>query len=357
MFAYVGTLARDPGAGTGISVLEVDPESGAMTWIQEVTDLQSPTYLAIHPRLNMLYAGERDWPPMGLQSAGTGALTTFAIDPSDGHLTFVARQKSGGPAHVNVHPSGRYVFTAMTRLRQIAVFPLAADGRVSEPCVVLEHTGSGPKSPNQDYAFPHSCWFDAAATRVLVCDLGIDRLVLYDFNLETGQLQPSPRPFAQVSSGAGPRHLAMHTNNQWVYLLNELDSTISVFGYDVESSKMWIKQTVSILPADFEGQSAAAQILVHPSGNFVYASNRGHDSVAIFVIDPLTGKLRHMTHEPSGGERPRNFTIDPSGTLMLVTNERPGSVVSFHIDPSTGALSRTGHAVSVSGPVCVVLHS
>jgi 6-phosphogluconolactonase len=139
--------------------------------------------------------------------------------------------------------------------------------------------------------------------------------------------------------------------------LNELDSTISVFGYDVESSKMWIKQTVSILPADFEGQSAAAHILVHPSGNFVYASNRGHDSIAIFVIDALTGKLRYMTHEPSGGERPRNFTIDPSGRLMLVTNERPGSVVSFHIDPSTGALSRTGHAVSVSGPVCVVLHS
>jgi 6-phosphogluconolactonase len=358
VFAYVGSITSNPGGtpSTGISVLTVDPESGALNRVQEVSDVQSPTYVAIHPRLSVLYAGERDWPPMGAQSPGTGSVTAFAID-TDGQLKLLARQPGGGAAHLNVHPGGRYVFAAMTRLRKVTVFPVAPDGRVGEPCAVVEHTGSGPRSPNQDAAFPHSCWFDASATRVLCCDLGIDRVMLYDFNPHTGQLQPSARPFAQVSSGAGPRHLALHANGQVVYVLNELDSTISVFRYDAESSKLSILQTVSTLPSDFRGQNAAAQILIHPSGRFVYASNRGHESIAIFAIDQSQGTLRFIGHEPSGGERPHNFSIEPSGRLMLVTNQRSGSVVGFHIEATSGALHRTRHDVDVPSPVCVVFHS
>jgi 6-phosphogluconolactonase len=189
----------------------------------------------------------------------------------------------------------------------------------------------------------------------LCCDLGIDRVMLYDFNPQTGEMQPSARPFAQVSSGAGPRHLAIHPNGQIVYVVNELDSTISVFAYDVESSKLWIVQTVSLLPADFRGESAAAQILVHPSGKFVYASNRGHDSIALFAIDQDTSTLHPIGHVPSGGERPHNFTMDSSGSLMLVANQRSDSVVGFRIHAGTGELSRTGHDLRVPSPVCVVL--
>jgi 6-phosphogluconolactonase len=358
VLAYVGAMTRDPSGGdtgAGIFVLRVEPDSGELTCIQALTGLQSPTYLAAHPLLPVVYAGERDWPPMGPQSPGTGAVTTLSIDPEDGQLTVVARQKSGGPAHLNVHPSGRYIVAALNRMLQVAVFPLAGDGRVGEACAVVQHTGRGPKSPNQDRAFPHSTWFDRSATRMLCCDLGLDRVVLYDFDLEGGRLQPSPQPYAQVSSGAGPRHLAVHPNNRWVTVLNELDSTISVFAYDAESARMSILQTISTLPDDFTGESAAAQILIHPSGRFVYASNRGHDSIAMFAIDQETGRLRSIGHVPGGGVRPHNFTIDPAGTLMLVANQRSGSVASFKIDASGGKLEATGHTVNAPGAACVVL--
>jgi 6-phosphogluconolactonase len=360
VFAYVGAITGDPasaGSGVGITVVDVDLRSGSLRSLQEVSGLQSPTYLAVHPHLAMLYAAERDWPPMGAQSPGTGAVTAFTINPNDGQLTFLARQPSGGAAHLNVHPSGRYVFAAMNRKLQVTVFPIEADGSVGDACAVVQHEGRGPKSPNQDRAFPHSCWFDRAGTRVLCCDLGIDRVMLYDFDPHKGALQPAAQAYAQVSSGAGPRHLAVHPNDRWVYVLNELDSTISVFSYQAESAVMSIVQTASMLPAEFSGQSAAAQILVHPSGQFLYASNRGHDSIVVFHIDQITGRLRLIGHQPSGGERPHNFTMDASGSLLLVANQRSGSVVSFHVEAETGRLAQTGHAVSVAAPVCVVLHS
>jgi 6-phosphogluconolactonase len=358
MFAYVGAITNDPevgDAGPGICVLDVQPESGELHRIQTVSGLQSPTYLAIHPHLPVLYAGERNFPPMGAQSPGTGAVTTLSIDPATGQLTLLTRQESGGPTHLNVHPGGRYVVAAMNRVRQVGIFPVEGDGRVGAPSSVVEHVGRGPKSPNQDRAFPHSCWFDRAATRVLCCDLALDRVMLYDLDLATGTLRPAPQSYAQVSSGAGPRHLAIHPNNHSIYVLNELDSTISVFGYQAESGTLSILQTISTLPPEFTGQSAAAQILVDPAGRYVYASNRGHDSIVVFAIDPGTGKLRHVADEPCGGERPHNFTMDPSGSLMLVANQRSGSVVSFHIDADTGRLAATGLSVDVPSPVCVVV--
>jgi 6-phosphogluconolactonase len=358
VFGYVGALTGRLADGVGnpaITVLEVEPGSGALSCVQTLDGLESPTYLALHPRLPVLYAGERHWPPMGAQSPGSGSITTLSIEPATGHLTVTGRRPSGGPAHLNVHPSGRSILAAMNRVLQVGAFPLAADGSVGPASAIVEHAGHGPKSPNQDRAFPHSSWFDQSATRVLCCDLGLDRIMLYDFDLERGSLQPGPQAYAQVSSGAGPRHLALHPNNCWLYVVNELDSTISAFAYDAESGRVSIQQTVSTLPDEFADTNTPAQIMVHPSGQFVYASNRGHDSIAIYAVDQSSGRLRLLAHQPSGGERPHNFTIDRSGRLMLVANQRSGIVCSFTIDASTGRLAPTGHSARVPGAVCVVL--
>jgi 6-phosphogluconolactonase len=358
LIAYIGSLTGDPSndaASTGISVVQVDDRSGALTCIQTVSGLQSPTYLAVHPFLPVLYAGERDWPAMGPQAPGTGSLTTLSSDAEDGRLTLRARLPTAAAAHLNVHPSGRYVFAAMNRRLQVAVFPVDGDGNITEACATVQHEGRGPKSPNQDRAFPHSCWFDRSGNRVLCCDLGIDRVMRYDLDLGRGTLQPSASPFAQVSSGAGPRHLAFHPTGHWVYVLNELDSTISAFRYDQDSGQMIIVQTVSTLPAHFAGESAAAHILVHPSGKFVYASNRGHDSIAAFAVDQQRGVLSLIAHVPSDGQRPYNFAIDSSGKLMLVANQRSDTIVSFRIDEASGELARTEHVLEVAAPVCVVL--
>jgi 6-phosphogluconolactonase len=358
--AYVGALTGDPAAGNvgiGLTVLGVEPGSGALESIQTLSDLHSPTYLAVHPSLPVLYAGERHWPPMGAQSPGSGSITTLAIDPQSGYVRVQARRPSGGPTHLSVHPGGRYVVAAMNRVLQVGAFPLEADGSVGEPSAIIQHTGRGPRSPAQDRAFPHSCWFDRSGTRVLCCDLGLDRIMLYDFDPATGSLQAGVRPYAQLSSGAGPRHLALHPNDHVVYVLNELDSTISVFDYTAQDGRMAILQTLSSLPADFAGESAAAQILVHPSGRSVYASNRGHDSIATFKVDQATGRLHAPTYVSSGGQRPHNFTMDAAGTLLLVANQRSGSVVSFSIDSDNGALAATGAQASIPGAVCVVLSS
>ena len=358
MFVYVGAMTGQPGTAdtpAALSVFDLDAASGRLQLVQTLADLHSPTYLAVHPHLPILYAAERHWPPMGPESPGTGSIATLAIDPADGHLTRAARQASPGAAHLNAHPSGRYLFAALNRAFQVGVFRIGEDGQVGELCSVVRHEGRGPKSPNQDRAFPHSTWMDPTGKRLLCCDLGIDRVMVYDFDAGTGQLQPSAYPFAQVSSGSGPRHLSIHPSGQFVYVLSELASTVAVFRYDAESSALSIVQTASLLPDGFDGESTAAQIIVHPSGRFLYASNRGHDSIVSFAIDERTGKLRLLGHEPSLGEQPHNFTIDRAGKLLLLVNRRSGNLVGFHINRVSGALTPTGHSENVESPACVVL--
>jgi 6-phosphogluconolactonase len=356
MLAFVGSITADPSqgeVGPGVSVLEVEPSSGALALRQQLGGLQSPTYLALHPRLRVLYAGERYWPPMGATSPGTGAITSFAI-AGDGTLTRSGTLETGGATHLNVQPAGRFLVAPMNRIHTVGVFPLADDGRVGPPVAQIVHAGRGPVSPNQDTAFPHSCWFDPSGKRVLCCDLAQDRVLVYAFDPSTGALQPNEWGYAQVSSGAGPRHLAFLPGGDVVYVLNELDSTISVFGYEAATGKLAILQTISALPEDFTGRSAAAQIMVHPEARMVYASNRGHDSIARFSI-AQDGRLHLEEHVPSGGERPHNFTLDSTGTLMLVANQRSNRVVSFHINRGTGALTPTGHALEIPLPVCIVV--
>ena len=218
----------------------------------------------------------------------------------------------------------------------------------------MQHVGRGVNKITLERSFPHCVVPDVLGMRVMACDMGLDRLMVYDFSADDGRLFASPHPYAQLSSGAGPRHVAVHPNNQFVYTVNELDSTVSAFRYDAESSAMRIIATVLARPEGFEGHNSGSQILVHPSGRFLYSSNRGHNSIAMFSIDEETGRHRLIGVEPSQGDVPRNFNIDPTGEFLLVANVDSNNVVSFSIDQARGTLQATGYSVSTPNPLCIV---
>jgi 6-phosphogluconolactonase len=338
----------------GISVFHLDPSTGALQPRQVVRGLRNPTFLAIHPNLPVLYAGERETTTWGPIEAIAGSMTSLTVG-ADGTLTVLGRQPSpGGATYVSIHPSGSHLFTAMPATGCVTVFPVEPDGRAGPPSAMVQHHGRGVNTITLERPFPHSVRPDTAGERVLSCDMGLDRIMLYDFDAEQGRLAPSPHPYAQLSSGAGPRHIAVHPSNRFVYTVNEIDSTVSGFAYDAESSAMRIVSTVSTRPDGFEGINTGSQIVVHPSGRFLYSSNRGHDSIAMFTVDLDTGRHRLLGFESSQGETPRNFNIDPTGTFLLVANVGSNNVVGFRIDQETGRLTATGHSVKTPNPVCIV---
>jgi 6-phosphogluconolactonase len=233
------------------------------------------------------------------------------------------------------------------------VFPVLEDGRVGPPSDLVQHHGRGVNTITLERAFPHSVRPDASGRRVLSCDMGLDRIMVYDLEQESGRIQPAPHAFVQLSSGAGPRHIAVHPNNRFIYTVNEIDSSVSAFNYDADTSAMRIVDTVSTRPPDFSGHKSGAQIVVHPSGRFLYSSNRGHNSIAMFTIDADSGRQRLIGLEPSLGETPRNFNVDPSGQFLLAANVGSSNIVSFRIDQSSGRLSPTGYSVETPNPVCI----
>jgi 6-phosphogluconolactonase len=338
----------------GIAVFHLDPSSGALTHLQAVRGLRNPSFLALHPKLPVLYAGERETTTWGPIEAIAGLMTSLSIG-ADGRLTLLSRQPSpGGATYVSIHPSGSHLFTAMPATGCVTVFPVEADGRVGPPTAMAQHSGRGVNTITLERPFPHSVRPDGPGKRILACDMGLDRIMVYDFNAETGQLTPSPHPYTQLSSGAGPRHLSVHPSNRFVYTVNEVDSTVSAFTYDAESSAMRIIATVSTRPEGFEGINTGAQIVVHPSGKFLYSSNRGHNSIAMFTIDQVTGRHQLIGFESSQGDTPRNFNIDPSGKFLLVANVGSSNLVNFRIDPEHGDLTPTGHSVKSPNPVCIM---
>jgi 6-phosphogluconolactonase len=339
----------------GINVYDLDTTTGALRHVQAVSGLRNPTYLACHPTLPLLYAAERETTTWGPIETIAGAIATFEIG-GDGQLTLRDRVVApGGGTYISVHPAGRYLFTAMPGPRSVAVFPVDETGRVGPPTDVQQHHGpAGVNRITSGYAFPHSVRPDITGARVLSCDMGLDRVMVYDLDAESGRLRAAPHPYAQLSSGAGPRHLWIHPSNRFVYTVNEIDSTVSCFAYDFESSAMRIVETVRTRPDDFVGHNSGAQVVVHPSGRFVYSSNRGHNSIAIFSLDEDSGRHRLIGLEPTQGDTPRNFNISPSGDFLVVANVGSHNVVSFRLDQASGKLEPTGHYVTTPMPVCVL---
>jgi 6-phosphogluconolactonase len=287
--------------------------------------------------------------------ANTGAVSAFSIDPTSGALTLLNQQPSGGadPCYLVADRNGRNLLVANYTGGTVAVLPLAADGRLQRPTTVLHHAGSGPDKARQEGPHAHAITLDAAGRFAFEADLGTDRVYAYRFDADAGRLEPNEPAETALDPGSGPRHLAWHPSGRYLYALNELRSTIAVFRYDAARGSLAAIQTVTTLPAGFTGPNTAAEVIVDGNGRFLYSSNRGHDSLAVFTVDERTGKLTPAGHIPTGGRTPRHFAIDRSGRWLLVANQDSDSIAVFHLDPATGRPSLSGR-LRVPKPVCVL---
>jgi 6-phosphogluconolactonase len=344
---FFGTHAVGP--GRGLSVAHFDSDTGVLGKPDLVAEAPAPAFFVIHPDGRHLYACNSNDFARGFTGE---TISAYSIDPLTGRLTLVNQQSSGGadPSYVTLDATGRYVLIANYKGGSIAAIELNADGSLGERTAAIRHRGSSvdPKRQTQPYA--HCIRVDPTNRFALVADLGLDRLFVYRFDAQDGSLQPNDPPFATVAPGAGPRHLAFGPGGRYVYLVNEMASTIVTFAWDSKKGALTERQTLSTLPAGFPGTSQCAEILVHPNGKFVYGSNRGHDSVAVFAIDAGTGQLRLVEHVLTQGRTPRNFAFDPSGRWIIVTNHGSDNAMVFRVDGRTGRLAPRGQPVDIGYP-------
>ncbi len=345
---YTHLLGRLGRHSEGIYAYRMDALTGELTPVGVTSGIQRPSFLALHPNGRLLYAVSE----MGDHSGG---LSAFALDPATGVLTFLNRQSSHGAAscHLSVDSTGRFVFAASYSSGNIVVLPLEDDGRLQPASQVVEHVGPGETPEHHTTARAHMIIQDPTHRFVLVPDLGLDRLMVYAFDAATGALSPHDPPYVSVKPGAGPRHIDFDPSGRYAYLINELDGTLGAFAYDASAGRFEHLHTLSTLPEGYSGPISCADVHVAPSGRFVYGSNRGHDSLVCFAIDPATGRMTPAGHTPTGGQTPRNFGLDPAGRFAVVAHQDSDSLVVFSIDPDTGALTPTGQVVDVPAPVCV----
>jgi 6-phosphogluconolactonase len=346
---YIGTYTGPK--SKGIYVCRLNLNSGRMTSPELAADADNPSFLAIHPSRRFLYAASETDEFAGKKS---GAVVAFGIQ-ENGKLTLLNQQPSGGegPCHLVVDNTGKDVLVANYGGGSVSVVPIKEDGRLGEPTAFVQHKGSSVDRERQEGPHAHSVNVDSANRFAFAADLGLDKVLIYRFDPVKGTLSANDPPSVSVKPGAGPRHFAFHPRGHFAYVINEMQSTVTAFSYDASSGALTELQTISTLPENFKGENSTAEVQVLPSGKFLYGSNRGHDSIAIFSIDPAKGTLRLVGHQSTQGKTPRNFGIDPSGRYLLAANQDSGSVVVFRIDPQTGRLSPTGQVVEVPSPVCV----
>jgi 6-phosphogluconolactonase len=349
---YVGTYTG--GGSRGIYRFELDPSSGAATAPVLAGESENPSFLAVHPNGRVLYAVNE---VASFGGALTGAVSAFAINAADGSLTRLNQQPSGGadPCYLAVDRAGRNVLVANYTAGTVAVLPLAADGRLRPPSTVRQQVGTGPNRARQERPHAHEIVLDAAEAFAFAADLGADRIFVYRYGAASGTLEPNDPEAAVLEPGSGPRHLAWHPSGKIAYVINELSSTVTAFRYDAGRGTLDTFQTVTTLPVGFSGPNKAAEVAVSPDGRFLYASNRGDDSLAVFSIDAASGTLVASGRVPSGGRAPRHFSIDASGRVLLVANQDSDSITFFHLDPATGRPSPIGRPLVLSKPVCVLL--
>ncbi len=356
-FVYVGSYTNNPPGGgsnnpIGLSVFRFDGSNGTLTPVQEVASA-NPSFVALDPARRFLYVVNE---LADYEGRPSGSAEAYSIDPSSGKVTLLNRQSVNGstPAHLTVDPSGRYLLVANYRGGNFVVLPIGSDGRLGPVSSEFMDIGHGPNEERQTSPHPHMVTFDLAGRFITTADLGTDQV--QTFRLANGKLERIS--VASTAPGSGPRHVAFHHNGKILYCLNELNATITVFGYDPASGKVGdVIETVRTEPPDYRGRQSTAEIAVHPTGKFLYASNRGHNSIVGYRIDPATGKLAVIGYATEGMSFPRNFVIDPSGSWLYVANQKGDTIVQFAIDTATGELKPTGQVIRSITPVAVVFRT
>ena len=346
---YVGTYTN--GKSKGIYLYEMDGKSGALA-LKSVQNSVNPTFLIIAPDHRHLYAINE----IGdFQGTHNGSVSAFSITPESGELLPLNIENSGGngPCFVAADSKGKNLLVAHYGDGVVTVLPINADGSVAKVSSSNQHTGMSVDKSRQEGPHAHSFYLDPANRFALSADLGTDKVMIYKYDGSKSKITPNIPAFAPLPPGSGPRHMAFHQNGKLLFVINELSSTITGFRYDASKGSMDPIETVSTLPADFKGENTTAEIQIHPNGKFVYGSNRGHDSIAIFKIDATSGKLKLIGHEPAQCKTPRNFRLDPTGHFMIVAGQDSSNLVVFRVDQTTGKLSPAGVNIEAPNPVCI----
>jgi 6-phosphogluconolactonase len=350
-FMYVGTYTVQ--GSKGIYAWRFDPAAAKFTPVGLVAESANPSFLAAHPNGRFLYAVNEISHFQRMSS--TGSVSAYAIDSATGKLKLLNQQASlgDGPCHLALDHEGKCVIVANYNNGSVAAYPVANNGLLNASSGFFQHRGSGPTAHRQEGPHAHCVAVAPDSRFALVADLGLDEVLLYRLNVATGAMEVNDPRFVKVTPGAGPRHLAFHPNGKLVYLINEMQSSIITFAYDPQAGSLRELQNVSTLPKDYKGQNDTAELQVHPSGKFLYGSNRGHDSIAVFAIDPSAGTLKLVEHVSTQGKTPRNFSIDPTGAYLIAANQASNNMVVFRIDQASGRLKPTGQVLNAFSPVCV----
>jgi 6-phosphogluconolactonase len=367
---FVGTYTEKE--SKGIYAYRFDATTSELTPLGVAAETTNPSFLAIDPSRRFLYA-VNEVPKY--KGADSGAVSAFAIDRQTGKLSLLNELASRGadPCYIAFDKIGKYALVANYTGGSVAVFPVRndarsdarddaqADGHIGESSAFVQHVGSSVNKERQEG--PHAHWIETTPDNrfAIAVDLGLDKLLVYRFDADAknnaktkpGALTANDPPYAELAPGAGPRHLAFHPNGKSAYVINELQSSITAFSYDANRGELHMLKTVSTLPKGFSGSNDAAEIKVHPSGKFLFASNRGHNSIALFSIDSHTGALTLVDHFPTQGKTPRNFEIDPTGKFLFVANQDTNNIVVLRVDPNSGRLTPTGQTLHVPSPVCL----
>jgi 6-phosphogluconolactonase len=345
---YLGTYTErtaDGSGSKGIYSARFDTATGKLSNLSLAAELENPSWVTVSRDRRFLFA---------VSEVSAGLVVSYAIDDA-GKLTELDRESSGGadPCHLALARSGRTLAVANYTGGTTVAFRVGRDGRLGAPWRD-QHTGKGPNEQRQEKAHAHSVDFAPDDRHLLSCDLGNDRVYVYRHDPRTGTVGPHRPPSVSVEPGSGPRHLALHPSGRYAYVLAELTSGVAMFAWDAAAGSLVQRQRASTVPVGTNTtQNTTAEIAVHPSGRFVYVSNRGHDSIAVFSVDARDGRVTLLANTPTGGRTPRNFALDPSGRWLLAANQRSDTIVSFAIDATTGTLTPTGATLAVRRPVCI----
>ncbi len=344
---YIGTYTS--GQSKGIYTASMNPETGKISGLKLAAELKNPSFVAIHPDHRSLFAVSEI---ADLGGKKTGGVAAFMIHPKTFELTLLNQQPSKGqaPCHLVVDQTGKHVLVANYTGGNVASLPILDDGKLGKASSVIQHEGSSV-TKRQKGPHAHSINLDAKNQFAFAADLGTDTIYSYQFDAASGKLKSNGTD-TKIKAGSGPRHFAFHPSSKLAFTNGELTCTLIAMKYD-GSGKLTPYQTLSTLPEGFDGRKSTAEVQVHPNGKFVYVSNRGHDSIAVFKIDDATSQLSRVEITKTGGAEPRNFAITPNGKFLIAENQNSDSIVVFKIDAKTGKLTPNGQELKVGNPVCI----